>query len=422
MRYVNCRIVDGTGKPAVENAVLITEGTKILYAGPAAAAPETGCGQLDMGGRTLLPGIFNCHAHLSLRFPFIDYRVDEYGTPGYRTMVMYRRAVEALFCGVTSLRVTGEADYCDTAVRDAINRGMVMGPRILTAGPIIVAHGGHGYDQWGTVECSGPYEFARETRRAISRGVDFIKICTTGGMMGEFEGAETVQMTLEETRAVTSVAAEYGKFVAGHIGNDRAIRTAVEAGIKSIEHGYILNEETAQIMARAGVWLVPTLTVSASCDYLEKHNNPPYHIAKIRAIGKQHMQSASNAIQAGVRIAVGTDLLPSDPLDGTNATFREVELLTEAGMTNLEAIRAATLNSAELCGVAGITGTLEAGKEADILAVDGRPDDTITDLRKIAMVVKGGALVRSTVVGDNRPRFMPLAMGRMPEGASFINW
>ena len=421
--YCNCRLVDGTGNAAVENAVLITQGTKILYAGPAEGAPASeGCRIMDMGGRTLLPGLFNCHAHLSLRFPFIPYRVDEYGTPGYRTMVMYRRAVEALHCGVTTIRVPGEADYTDTAVRDAINRGMFMGPRIVTAGPIIVAHGGHGWDQWGTVECSGPYEFAREARRAIARGVDFIKICTTGGMMGEYEGAETVQMTEEETRAVTAVAAEYGKIVVGHIGNDRAIRTAVKCGVKSIEHGYLMSEETAWIMAQAGAYLVPTLTVSASCDYLEKHNNPRYHIEKIRSIGKKHMQSASNAIRNGVKIAVGTDLLPSDPLDGTNATIREVELLVEAGMTAPEAICAATRNSAELCGVDAVTGTLQAGKEADILAVDGRPDENIRDLRNIAMVVKGGALVRSNVPGDDRPRFLPLPFGETPEGASFIDW
>jgi len=330
--------------------------------------------------------------------------------------------VEALYCGVTTIRVTGEADYTDTAVRDAINRGMFMGPRILTAGPIIIAHGGHGAEDWGTVECSGPYEFAKETRKAISRGVDFIKICTTGGMVGEYEGAETVQMTEEETRAVTAVAAEYGKTVAGHIGNDRAIRTAVRCGVGSIEHGYIMNEQTAQIMAEAGTYLVPTLVVSASCEYLEKHNNPRYHIEKIRSIGKRHMQSASYAIRSGVKIAVGTDLLPSDPLDGTNATFREVELLAEAGMSNLEAIRSATQTSAELCGVDAITGTLEEGKEADIIAVDGKPDENIQDLRKLAMVVKGGSLVRSSVENDPRPRLSILPFDRIPEGASFVNW
>lgn len=421
--YRNCRLVDGTGRGAVKNAVLITQDSKILYAGSASGAPDVSPREtIDMGGRTLLPGLFNCHAHLSLRFPFTPYCVDEYGTPGYRTMVMFRRAVEALYCGITTIRVTGEADYTDTALRDAIGRGMFMGPRIVTAGPIIIAHGGHGAEDWGTVECSGPYEFARETRKAISRGVDFIKICTTGGMVGGYEGAETVQMTEEETQAVVRVASEYGKTVAGHIGNDRAIRTAVRCGVKSIEHGYIMNEETARIMAEAGAYLVPTLAVSASCDYLEKHNNPRYHIEKIRSIGKRHMQSASYAIRSGVKIAVGTDLLPSDPLDGTNATVREVELLAEAGMSNLEAIRSATQISAQLCGVDAITGTLEAGKEADILAVDGKPDENIRDLRKISMVVKGGALVRSNMENDHRPRLSILEFGRIPEGASFVDW
>ena len=204
--YYNCRLVDGTGSAAIENAVLITEGTKIVYAGPAAGAPAAGeAKKLDMAGRTILPGIFNCHVHMALRFPFTPYCVDEYGTPGYRSMVMYRRAVEALYCGITTIRATGESDYSDTAVRDAINRGMFMGPRILTAGPCIIAHGGHGAGQWGSVECSGPYEFARETRNAICKGVDLIKICTTGGMVGEYEGAETVQMTEEVRRYARSV-------------------------------------------------------------------------------------------------------------------------------------------------------------------------------------------------------------------------
>ena len=252
--------------------------------------------------------------------------------------------------------------------------------------------------------------------------VNYVEEVAIPGMVGEYEGAETVQMTEEETRAVVAVAGEYGKTVAGHIGNDRAIRTAVRCGVKSIEHGYIMNEETARIMAQADTYLVPTLVVSASCDYLEKHNNPRYHIEKIRSIGKRHMQSAAYAVRSGVKIAVGTDLLPSDPLDGTNATVREVELLVEAGMSNLEAIRSATMVSAQLCGVDAITGTLEAGKEADFLAVDGKPDENIRDLRNLDMVVKGGALVRSSLANDHRPRLSMLEFGRIPEGASFVNW
>jgi imidazolonepropionase-like amidohydrolase len=421
--YYNCRLIDGTGAGAVEDAVLITDGSKIVYAGAKAGAPSPqGAVSIDLGGRTILPGLFNCHVHLALRFPFTPYYVDEYKTPGYRAMVMYRRAIESLFCGVTTIRCTGESDYSDVAVRDAINRNMVMGPRILTAGPIIIAHGGHGAGQWGSIECSGPYEFMRETRNVIVHGVDLIKICTTGGMVGEYEGANTMQMTEEEITAVTQVAAKYNKTVAGHIGNDEAIRAAIRCGVTSIEHGYLMNRETAEIMADSDAFLVPTLAVSAACDYLEKHNNPRYHIEKIRKIGKKHMQSAANAIAAGVRIAVGTDLLPSDPLDGTNATIREVELLTEAGMSPLAALHAATGNSAALCGVAEVTGTLEAGKEADLIAVSGMPDKNIRDLRNLDMVVRGGSLVRSSISGDTRPRFSPLPFGEVPSGASFINW
>lgn len=421
--YYNCRLIDGTGADAIDNAVLIADGGTIAYVGPAKGAPPAGqSNRIDLDGRTLLPGLFNCHVHLALRFPFSPYNVDEYKTPGYRAMVMYRRAIEALFCGVTTIRCTGESDYSDIAVRDAINRDMVMGPRILTAGPIIITHGGHGAGQWGSIECSGPYEFMRETRNVIVHGVDLIKICTTGGMVGEYEGANTMQMTEEEITAVTEIAAKYNKTVAGHIGNDEAIRAAIRCGVTSIEHGYLMNKETAEIMAGSSAFLVPTLAVSASCDYLEKHNNPRYHIEKIRQIGQKHMQSAANAIAAGVRIAVGTDLLPSDPLDGTNATIREVELLVEAGLSPLAALHAATGSSAALCGVDKVTGTLEKGKAADLIAVSGMPDRTIRDLRNVDMVVRSGSLIRSSIANDTRPRFSPLPFGTAPSGASFINW
>ncbi len=422
--YNNCRLVDGTGAEAVENAVLITDKSKILYAGASESAPliANECQIVDLKGKTALPGLFNCHVHMALRFPFTSYCVDEYGTPGYRAMVMYRRAIEAMYCGVTTIRATGEADYADLAVRDAINKNMVMGPRILTAGPIIIAHGGHGAGSWGAMECSGQDDFRRATRIALFKGVDFIKICITGGMVGEHEGASTMQMTEEEIAAVTSVARNSGKVVAAHLGNDAAIRAAVRNGVKSIEHAYIMNRETAAILAASDAYLVPTLAVSNACDYLEKHRNPRYHIEKIRAIGKLHQESVANAVKEGVKIAVGTDLLPSDPLDGTNATVRECELLCEAGMSALQAIRAATVNSAELCGVYNTVGSLTVGKEADFIVCDGRPDQNIRDLRRLKLVVKGGSLVWSKVEGYEKQGFSVLPFGETPMGASFINW
>ncbi len=422
--YHNCRLIDGTGRPAIEQACLITEGGVIVYAGPAQGAPgDLPIGQrLDMQGRTLLPGLFNCHVHMALRFPFSAYLVDEYKTPAYRAMAVYRRAMEAMWCGVTTLRAVGEADDTDLAVRDAIARNMVMGSRIVSAGTILIAHGGHGAGGWGSRQCSGPAEFMKAARLELFKGVDLIKICITGGMVGEHEGAADMQMTEEEIAAVTQVAHNAGKLVAAHLGHDTAIQAAVRNGVDSVEHAYICSPDTAQLMARAGTWLVPTLAVTNACDYLEQHHNPAYHINKIRAIGQRHKESIAHCIRAGVKICVGTDLLASDPLDGTNATVREVELLTEAGMGNLEALAAATGNSAQLCGLAEVTGTLRPGLQADFIAVQGAPDQNIRHLRNLEFVAKGGSVVRCQIPGLALPGFRALPFGAPPEGASFIDW
>lgn len=423
--YHNCRLFDGTGSAPIEHACLITDGCSIAYAGPQAQAPPEllAAGEkLDLQGRTLLPGLFNCHVHMALRFPFSAYLVDEYKTPAYRTMVVYRRAMEALWCGVTTLRAVGEADDTDLAVRDAIEKNMVMGSRIVSAGTILIAHGGHGAGGWGSRQCSGPAEFMKAARQELFKGVDLIKVCITGGMVGEHEGAADMQMTEEEIAAVTQVAHNAGKLVAAHLGHDIAIQAAVRNGVDSVEHAYICSPETAQCMAQAGTWLVPTLAVTNACDYLEEHHNPTYHINKIRAIGQRHKESISNCVRAGVKICVGTDLLASDPLDGTNATVREVELLTEAGMGNLEALAAATGSSAKLCGLADVTGTLRPGLAADFIAVRGAPDQNIQDLRNLEFVAKGGSVVRCQIPGLSLPGFSALPFGAPPEGASFIDW
>lgn len=422
--YHNCRLIDGTGAPAVEQGYLLVEDGMIRSVGAIQDAPDpsTVSQCVDLKGRTVLPGLFNCHVHMALRFPFSSYCVDEYKTPAYRAMVIYRRAMEALWCGVTTVRAVGEADDADLAVRDAIEKNMVMGSRIVSAGSILIAHGGHGAGGWGSVECSGPDEFRKAARLELFKGVDLLKVCITGGMVGEHEGAADVQMTEEEILAVTQSAHNAGKKVAAHLGHDTAILTAIRCGIDTVEHAYICSPDTAEEMAKAGTWLVPTLAVTNACDYLEKHHNPAYHIEKIRAIGQQHKKSIANCIRAGVPIGVGTDLLASDPLDGTNATVREVELLTEAGMDNLSALAAATGNSARLCGIEEKTGTLRPGLEADFIAVGGCPDQCIQDLRNLEFVCKGGSVVRCQIPGVSLPGFAPLPFGMAPEGASFIDW
>jgi imidazolonepropionase-like amidohydrolase len=398
----NCRLIDGTGRPAVEPATIVIDGQRLAWCGPAAGAgwPAPGPGALtvSLGGMTILPGLFNVHVHLGLRLPFPERRSDPFA-PGYRVMLNYRRALEALLTGTTSLRVVGEPYFTDIAVRDAISRGLVPGPRITCAGQALIATGGHGHNSLGTLEADGPDGFRRAAREQLRAGADLVKICLTGGIGTPRETPADKQMTDDEVAAVVEIAHSAGRRVASHTGGDRAIADAVRLGVDCIEHGYSFGDETAAAMATARTYLVPTLCVTQELDYMRRHGVQEWMLTKAKAAADEHLVSIRRAVAHGVSLCCGTDLLPSDPVDGTVATVREVELLVEAGLTPLAAISAATVNSARLCGVDDQVGTLEAGKFADLLVVAGRPDERIRDLREIRAVMKGGVVFRSDVPG-----------------------
>jgi imidazolonepropionase-like amidohydrolase len=225
-----------------------------------------------------------------------------------------------------------------------------------------------------------------------------LKICLTGGIGTPREAPADKQMTDEEVAAVVEVAHTAGKRVASHTGGDQAIADAVRLGVDCIEHGCSFGDETAASMAKAATYLVPTLCVTrnsttcaprrAGVDAVEGQGGRCRHLASIR-----------RAVAYGVTLCCGTDLLPSDPVDGTVATVREVELLVECGLTPMQAIQAATINSAKLCGTDHEVGTLEPGKLADLLVVEGRPDEQIRDLREIRLVMKGGPFRRQVAPG-----------------------
>jgi imidazolonepropionase-like amidohydrolase len=423
----NCRVVDGTGSPALEQAMLVVDGPtgRIDYVGsegaPGAPSASPGDEVLDLRGCTVLPGLFNVHTHLDLTLPFTPYKVNRH-SEGYWTLIGYRRALEALNCGVTTMRCVGGPHGADVALRDAIDKGMLWGPRLKVAGSLMLAHGGHGHNSEGSIECSGVAQFREATRNEIKHGADFIKICLTGGLGTPGEGFADKQMTDDEVTAVVEVAHMAGKKVAAHTGGDKPIQDAVRLGVDCIEHGYIVSDETAKMMADAGTWLVPTLAVTHAFSYLEAHGSPAYQVEKARAAAHFHTEGIARAIKRGVRIAVGTDLLPSDPLDGTNATVREVELLVETGMSPLQAIRAATLNSAILCEVDEVTGSVTTGKQADLIVVNGKPDQAVTDLRNIAMVTKAGYVVWSRLDGSRKDPFRIPPAGLEIAGGTFKRW
>jgi imidazolonepropionase-like amidohydrolase len=423
----NCRIVDGTGKKAIESGVVVMDNESMLFTfvgrsdAPDLPKKVEGDRSFDMHGNTAMPGLFNVHAHLALILPFTSYKVDRYNH-AYWPLVLYRRAAEALNCGITTIRCVAEPYGADFAIRDAINKRMLWGPRIVAAGNMIIAHGGHSHHNIHSVECSGVPAFREAARDQIKRGADLVKIALTGGLSGSLEGFSDKQMTDDEVTAVVEVAHMAGKKVAVHIGGDKPIQDAVRLGVDSIEHAYVMSRETAGMMKVKGAWLVPTLAVTHAFSYLEAHGSPEYQIRKAREAAHTHWNAIQYAIEAGVNIAVGTDLLPSDPLDGTNATVREIELLVEAGMKPLDAIKAATSASAKLCGVDKATGSLEAGKEGDVIVVAGKPDEKISDLRNLLLVARQSYLVWSKIPGLEKANFKPTDPRTPLEGGTFKKW
>ncbi len=295
----NCRVVDGTGQPAVERAAFIIEGERIIWCGAESdrgrPAREPGDAVVDLGGMTVLPGLFNVHVHLGLRLPFPERRADPF-PPGYRVMLNYRRALEAILTGTTNLRIVGEPHFSDIDVREAIDRGLLPGPRIKAAGHALIATGGHGHNSVGCIEADGPDGFRRAAREQLRAGADLVKICLTGGIGTPREQPQDKQMSDDEVRAVVEVAHGAGKRVASHTGGNKAIQDAVRLGVDCIEHGYSFEDETAAMMAKAGTYLVPTLCVTQELDYMRRHGVQEWMLAKAKAAAGEHLASIRRAV------------------------------------------------------------------------------------------------------------------------------
>lgn len=409
--FTNARIIRGDGSPAFENGIFIFgngadgDKKKILFAGPADEAPHFGKNDkvIDIHGKSILPGLFNVHVHLWMAGKYYGFVCDPYGIP-FRTLIYQRHLLEALMCGVTTVRSVGGSDDIDIALRNAVNMGMVQGARLITCGQPIKPHGGHCHLTRGSVFASGPDQFREAVRVEMSKGVDQIKLMMTGGAGGtSAEGMYDKHMTDEETRSACEAAHMANKVVCAHLSNDMAINSAIDNGVDCVEHAYTLSMETANKMAQKGIFLVPTLNVTNSEDMQKEmqrlYGYPQLVIDRLKNARATHMASCKNAIDAGVTICTGTDNLPSDKVDGTWSTTREIELLAEAGMTPLEAIKAGTFNGAMLCGLNGITGCLSAGLEADFIIVQGEPDKQIKDIRNMMMVCRGGDIAWSSVEG-----------------------
>ena len=394
------RLLDRPGHTPRGASTIIVSNGRVAEVRDGHAPAPAGARLIDLSDRFVLPGLIDSHVHLDsdragnegLIAGFTE--SDELGA--FETLWNARKTLEA---GFTTVRNLGDPGGT-LALRDAIARGWVTGPRIVDAGSSISTTSGHMDGRLGVVEdlhaaigdenlCDGPEECRKVVRRQIGRGVDVIKIATTGGVNSRIGAGLGKQMFDDEAKAIVDTAHLYGKKVAVHAHGADGIVTALRAGADSIEHGTLLDEEGIRLFKQTGAYYVPTLsTVNGYLERIAANPNayPPDVRAKIDWRIGITGKSLEKAVPAGVKIAFGTDAGVSK--HGRNAD--EFELMVKHGMTPATAIQAATVNAADLLGLANQIGTIEPGKEADIIAVQGDPLQDVTVLKRVGFVMADG--------------------------------
>lgn len=396
MRHIlsNARIVDGTGQ-VLPDRFIVVEGGSIAGIRPMAEFPDTPDGEVvDIAGRTVMPGMIDCHVHLS-----IDGDADPIGqvvsdTAAMSVLRMARNAERTLAAGVTTVRDLGAKDHIDISFRRALDEGLATAaPRLILSGQPVTMTGGHCW-QFGR-QADGADEVRRAAREQIRAGADCVKLMATGGILTQGNEIGAAQLEEAEMRAAIEEADKAGKLTAVHAHGASGIKNGVRAGVKSVEHAYFLDDEGIDLMLKRNVWLVPT---AVAVDLVVKNGIgsgiPTDVVEKAEEAIESQRATCRKALGSGVRIAMGTDAGTPYNRHGENA--QELVALVSLGMSPMDAIRATTIRGAELLGMADRLGTVEAGKTADILVIDGDPLEDISLLctpERITMVLQNGEIV-----------------------------
>jgi imidazolonepropionase-like amidohydrolase len=395
------RIFDATSDTVKSPGLIVVENGRIKAVGGAAPAGAT---VIDLGDATLLPGFIDAHVHMTGQMGENWYKDTVDGmrqTVAEQAIRATEYARKTLMAGFTTVRNVGASDAVDIGLRNAINDGVVPGPRMLVAGYSLGARGGHcdntgfPYNFFGFEPgiaqgiASGPDQFRDAVRIQLKYGADLIKVCATGGVLSLSDAVDTPQLTQAEMDALVDEAHRLGKKTAAHAHGAEGAKVAIRAGIDSIEHGSFLDDEALRMMKEKGTYYVPTVM---AVEFTARRNKtfPPEIAAKAKAAAESHANALRKAIQLGVKIALGTDSAVSP--HGLNAM--EFGLMTDHGMSAAAALRAGTSVDATLLGLDKEIGTLEAGKAADVVAVPGNPLADIHATERVSFVMKGGTVVK----------------------------
>jgi len=408
------RLFDATSDSVRQNVVIVVEGERIksVVANSGNAIPA-GANVIDLSHATVLPGLIDCHTHLSARADRYNeiYRFKD--TPFSHAFFAVVNARKTLEAGFTSVRDVGSPAFLAVDLRNTINEGMIPGPRIVASGPGISITGGHGDlnnfspqtrvtmfpEERDFKIADGVDQIRHVVRAQVKYGVDVIKIMSTGGVLSRGDSPGASQFTLEELKAAADTAHMAGRKIAAHAHGTQGIKNAILAGIDSVEHASLIDDEGIRLAKEHGTYLVMDIY---NDDYIlneaPKVGLPMENIEKEKMVGRLQRENFEKAVKAGTKMAFGTDagVYPH----GDNA--RQFFYMVKFGMTPAQAIRAATSNAADLIGRAADVGTIEVGKYADIIAVQGDPFADVRALEHVDFVMKGGKVYKASG-GRNEP-------------------
>jgi imidazolonepropionase-like amidohydrolase len=404
--FIQCgKLIDAVANILLTQKTIIVEGNKIVDIKDGYINPGAGDKLIDLKNNTVLPGLMDMHVHLETQTKRNAQAERLTTEPQDIAFAATNYAFTTLMAGFTTVRDLG-GSRVNISLRNAINNGTTIGPRIYTAGKTIATTGGHGdptnglkkefAGEPGSIEgvVNGPDECRAAVRQRYKEGSDLIKITATGGVLSQAKDGAGAQFTEEELKAIVETAKDYGFKVAAHAHGAEGMKRAIRAGVTSIEHGTFLDDECIELFKKYGTWLVPTIIAGKST--ADSAKIPGYYSAvvtsKALVTGTKIQASFTKAYKAGVKIAFGTDA--GVFVHGKN--YLEFQYMTEGGMPAMEAIKAATINAATLLGVENILGTIQKDKLADIIAVEGDPLLDIAVMGKVIFVMKEGKIYKKT--------------------------